>query len=460
MRPKTLALLTLVVAALAAFIYFHERRLPSSEERRERAGRLVTLEANEVTALELEWQGARTRFERPAGQPASAWRLVEPLAARADGVAVERLLGDLARLAVSRTLEGTERSEVGLEPPRGRIAWEGEGGAGAIEVGGQVPASRNVVVAATGRTGLLVVPGHFVAELERPAGDWRTREVVAVGREAIERITLLPAGGEAVVLARRSDGFAVEAPFADAADRDRVESLLGDLVSLRVGRFVDPPVPESIERTLAASAGAIELGLAAGEPVLRLDLGGEVTPGGDRVLRAGETVFEARTALASALARTPAEWRSTSWTSFESYRVERIRIEDREGALELTRSGADWQRDGVPIAYPEVGDLLYALTSARAERVVPLVVGAPVAAPTLTVTLLDGDGAEQILTLHPGGLDGVPARRSGREAELLLPGRMADEISARIAALRAARALGAEVTETRPAETAAGEPEE
>lgn len=56
MRPKTLALLTLIVAALAAFIYFHERRLPSSEERRERAGRLVTLEANEVTALELEWQ--------------------------------------------------------------------------------------------------------------------------------------------------------------------------------------------------------------------------------------------------------------------------------------------------------------------------------------------------------------------------------------------------------------------
>ena len=44
MKPRTVVLLALVVAALGAFIWFVERDLPSSEERAERSRKVLPVE--------------------------------------------------------------------------------------------------------------------------------------------------------------------------------------------------------------------------------------------------------------------------------------------------------------------------------------------------------------------------------------------------------------------------------
>lgn len=458
MKPRTLAILALLVGGLAAFIALYERELPGTEERKQRAGRVLPFEAGDLVALDVDWQGRTLRLERsepPAaatGEAAAAlpppaeWRIVEPIAARADRAAVERLAGDLARLEVSRALEGTERKDVGLEPPRGKVSWKTKSGQGTLEIGGQVPASQNVVVASSSRDGLAVVPGWFVSDLDKAPGDWRAREALDVTREAIERIRLQPAGAAPVELVRGADGFAVAAPFADRADRDRVDPLISDLVALRAEKFLDPPLAPEAAAGFAAPAGRIELGVAGRAAPVAVEIGAEVAPGGNRYVRIGEQVFEAKTPLAEALMRPAEEWRGRAWASFESFRIEKLKVADAQGAFELVRDGADWKRDGTKISYPEVGDLLYALTSAKADRVVPPPAAAayPAASPTLTVTLTDGDGREEVLTLQAGGPDGVPARVSGRDVVLLLPGRAADEVTGKIAAVRAAKAVGGE----------------
>jgi len=455
-KPKTLALLALLVGGFAAFIFLYERELPGTDERRQRAGRLLPVEADQITSLEIEWQGSTVRFEReaaaaaatestPAAPPpaAPAWKIVAPLAARADRAAVDRLAGDLTRLEVARSLADAQRAEVGLAPPRGKLTWKTADGEGWIEIGGAVPASQNVVVAAADRADLAVVPGWFVAELGKPAGDWRAREALGLSREAVRTLRLAPAGGPVLELARQGTGFAVTAPYTDAADRDRADPLLSDLIALRVERFLDPPLAAEAEAALAAPVGRIEIGVEGGGAPLTVEIGGELAAGGGRYLRVGGQAFEAKTTLAEALARDPEEWRSRGWTSFESFRVERLKISDRSGELDLARAGADWTRDGVKIPYPEVGDLLYALTSARAEQVLPpsAAMAYPPGSPTLTVTLADADGREEVLTLHAAVAEGVPARVSGRDVVLLLPGRVADEVEGKIAAIRAVKPL-------------------
>ena len=457
MKPRTLAVLALLVGGLAAFIGFYERELPGSETRKQRAGRALPFEADQLVALDIDWQGRSLRLERtdtPAAQdegdaapapatPPAEWRLVAPFAARADRAAVERLAGDLARLEVTRTLSGAERKDVGLEPPRGKLVWRTKQGEGTLEIGGQVPASQNVVVAASTRDGLAVVPGWFVADLDKPAGDWRAREALDVAREAIERLRVVPAGAPAIELVRGATGFALAAPFADMADRDRVDPLISDLTALRIEKFLDPPLAPEAAAGLAALVGRIEIGVAGRAQPQAIEVGGEVAPGGNRYLRLGEQAFEAKTALAEALQRPAAEWRSRNWASFESFRIERLRVEDGQGKVELVRDGADWKRDGARIPYPEVGDLLYALTSARAERVIPASEAAayPAASPALTLTLVDGDGHEELLTLGAPRPEGVPARVAGRDVVLLLPGRAADEVTGKIAAIRAVQPL-------------------
>jgi hypothetical protein len=187
-KPRTVAILAAVVAALAAFVLFFERELPSTDDRRERAGKALALEPEEVTALTLEWEGREVRFERaPKGEGEAppvvrGWRLAAPITGRADGARLDQLLSALAALEVERELEGTSRADVGLEPPRGQVRWTAGATEGALEVGGEVPASSNVVIAVAGRPEPVVVARAFAADLGRAAADWRARHYTAAAR--------------------------------------------------------------------------------------------------------------------------------------------------------------------------------------------------------------------------------------------------------------------------------------
>lgn len=60
MKPRSLIVLALVVAGLAAFIAFYERELPSSDERRERQDQVLDVDAAEVDAVILRRPGEKT----------------------------------------------------------------------------------------------------------------------------------------------------------------------------------------------------------------------------------------------------------------------------------------------------------------------------------------------------------------------------------------------------------------
>lgn len=463
MRPKTLLVLAVVVGALLALIYFAEDKVASTDERAAAAKRLVAAKTEEIVALEIQWQGSRVRFERsataakpaaaklpPAGDPAAPaaaasvagpWRIVEPFAKLADDAAVTRLVGTLTNLEATRDLDGAARGDVGLEPPRGAVVWRTATAEGRLEIGGAVPATHDVVVAASGRSAPAVTGDTFLAELGRPAGEWRSREVVAAGRDRVERISLSAAGSAApTVLVQSGTTLRLERPVVDVVDRDLADRLLTDLTALRMEAFVDPPLPAEAERALAAPAGVLEVAIAGEAAPLRIEIGGETTSG-KRVWRAADQVFESSSALAAAVARPASEWRSRNWTRFENWRIEKARIEDPSGAFELTRSDGEWLRDGKKIPFPPASDLLAALTAAKADRLVEEAAPAvPAATPRLAVTLSDADGNEERLTLlaSPADAAAVPARTGGREVTLLLsPGTVTD-LEVKIAAVRAA----------------------
>ena len=69
MRPKTLLVLAVVVGALLALIYFAEDKVASTDERAAAAKRLVGAKADEIVALEIEWQGSGCVSSAPLPQP-------------------------------------------------------------------------------------------------------------------------------------------------------------------------------------------------------------------------------------------------------------------------------------------------------------------------------------------------------------------------------------------------------
>jgi hypothetical protein len=461
MKPRTLLILGSIVLVLGAFIWFYERKLPSSEERVELGKKVFRLEKDDVTAVAIDSTKGSVRLERVAlakpekprvdkGAPSPAspeWRLVRPLAARADAFAVDRLLEAVASLDKSRTLEGTDPKAVGLDKPRATVRLTTRKGETVLKLGAEVPPGGNLVAGVDGRKETYVVADTILTEADRDPLDWRDRQMVHGDREDVERITLTGAPGGPVVLVRQPQGFRIEKPVSDRADRELTEGLLADLTGLTAERFV-PAGKTAADLGLSTPRESVEVAFK-GLPPLRIELGAPVTgaaaPEGQTTgeltyARIGDALFEARTRLAEAARRAPAAWQAAQLSAFEVYQIESATVQDGSTTLQLTREGTDWKRGGTVISFLPVSDLLSALTTAKAARLLTPAEAQSLngAKPLLTFTLHTKEG-DETLTLYPEQKDGAPARASGRDTVLLLPAATLKQIQAKLQDVKTAK---------------------
>ena len=292
MKPRTLAIVAALALGLAAFIAFYERDLPSSDERRQGAKRVLTLDKKQIDELIIERRAPsaenihlrRTAATKAAGQAAGPdnqataaddpdantfsltptgqpiWRLEKPLQALADGWAIDRLLDSLIGLDTQRRLEDPDRSGLGLDAPRIVVTLRGSFGERVLDVGSALPVGNAMAVAVRGEDSAAIVSDAVFAELGKPAGDWRSREVFVGDRETVRSIDL-GRGAERVSIVRDGEGYRVAAPFTDRADRDKVNALISELASLRAQSFVEP-VSAEVESGFA-NAPWIEVASAA-----------------------------------------------------------------------------------------------------------------------------------------------------------------------------------------------------
>lgn len=491
MKPRTLGVLAAVVVVLGLFVWLIERDLPSSEERAERGKLVLPVERDEIVGLRLEWpdrpqaivverEVADEEDGDAAGFAAAAnWRLVEPLAARADSAEVASLITSLVDLEKQRRIEEPDREGLGLASPRALVTLRFAGGEERVlTVGAEVPSSDSMVVAVDGDEAAYLAPSALFAQLDSDPDAWRDRSLFVGERAEIAGVRLAGPGGE-VRLAEREGDFWVEPPAGgsaddggwsapDRADTDSVDGLLAALTGLQASRFLDPATADPEALGLAEPAGTIEVTFGA-KPALEeaegpaegpagsatepfvIELGAPTAPGSlSRTLRAGDQLAETSTDLAQWLERRPESWRSRSLSRFESWGIDGLTLVDGAGELVLERSGADWLRDGDKIAYPPVGDLLSGLADTEVEGFAgPFAATEPPAELELT---LSGDDAEpETLTVYPARSDGrVPVAVSGRPGLLLVDAATIDDLAVEIAAVREAEPLPEEDDELPP----------
>ena len=480
MRPRTLLVLFLVVVALGAFVWFYERKLPGSDERAKQEKKLFDWTKDDVTAVAIQSGGGRSgqdvaleRVSPPRPKKAAAaaantetlgveappaeWRMTRPMRAAADGLAVSGLVESLAGLTKERTLEHPDKKALGLDHPQATVRLRTGKGETVLAFGAKVPTSGEVMLAVSGDPDAYAVPDTVLQTLERDPGEWRDKQIFHGDREAIDRISLSGLGG-GVVLARHADGFWIESPAAerDRADRDLVETLLADLTGLRADRFVDlkPGGPTLQSMGLVPPKGAVEAALRGAAQPFRVELGGAASappastepgappPAPSIYARAGDTVFETgQSGLSTAAGRSAADWRSKALSSLQVYQVDSAKVTDAAGTLNLARSGTDWKRGTTTISYTPVSDLLFAVTGAKATRLLSAdeaaKLGAQLAKPVLSIAMKAQGGAETV-TLYPATAAGIPARTSGRDAVLLLPSDQLANLQKQVAAVRSA----------------------
>jgi Domain of unknown function (DUF4340) len=479
MKPRTLLVLSALVVVLGAFIWFYERKLPSSDERAEIAKKVVPVKKDDVREVTLETGSGKTVLERvedkdqkdkkdqrdkdkkdamglaDAGGPtAGSWKLTQPMQARADAFAVDGLLDALTGLQKSRTLDKVDRAAVGLDKPRATVRLKSPAGETVLRLGAEVPTGGELI--ASVGDDVYVVPDTILTQVDREPGSWRDRQLFRAGRDAISRIILTGPPGGPVALVQKGNVFQMERPFADRADREATDDLYADLSGLTAEKFIDDKSLTPAAMGLQPPRAAVDVAFLKGEPV-RIEIGGPVDAAGSSppsspgqppaavYARMGSQVFEARTRLAATAVRPPADWRARGLSALEVYQIEGATVRDDKGSFRLTRAGTDWKRGDQTISYVPVSDFLFAVTGAKADRLLTAAesaaLGAALAKPALTVDLEPKEGSKETLTLYPSVAAGTPARASGRDAVLLLPADKLQEIQGKLADVRNAKPL-------------------
>ena len=233
-----------------------------------------------------------------------------------------------------------------------------------------------------------------------------------------------------------------------------MSSLTSALTGLKAERFIDEPLLTSEGMGLEPARGVVEAVLAGEETPFRLELGDMVEDGGKVFYgRADGQLFEVETELATAIARSAADWRSTSWTATQVFKIEGARFEDAGGTVAVSRDGADWTRDEERVGYSTVSDVLYAITETKGERVeepdAAKALGHGLEQPALSIHLATQDGEEE-LAIFPA-VDGLAAATSsGRDAVLLVAEDRSNEILQKLEALRTAEPLPEDEEEDAP----------
>lgn len=246
MSSRKLLVLTGFVVALFAFIFFFERKLPTTAERGEKGELHWDLPEDRVESIRLVRAGDTVELAKTG----DAWKLVRPEAYPADSFAASDLATSLADLkrpsGESGAAEG-KPEDYGLAKPSASatFVWTDPDEPGAkksrtVELGIDIPGTELTAAKVAGRPGILFVPSSVGASIRKSADEFKSKEVFGGGALDVTRLEVVRGRG-GLVFGKKNGAWWIEQPIADLADRDAAERLTGDLATLRVTEFVAPP---------------------------------------------------------------------------------------------------------------------------------------------------------------------------------------------------------------------------
>ncbi len=268
MRPRTTAILALLFAALAGYLYFVElpRRSDDGTD-----GAALDFDEATVSSIELEHPGRKVVLQRKDGD----WTMVEPVQAPADRRSVENLLSAVEECEIKRTFTAVDDlAKYGLDVPSATIRLRaGDDEIGTIEVGKKTPVGGSAYILRSGDDSVHLTDATFLDRIDQKAADLRDKTILAFDKKSVRTLEVRANRGT-VKLERDDDVWSIVAPREYGADASQVASLLSTLESLRATEFVEEEATDLARYGLAAPRGAIVLGLEEGDP-LELRIGSE-----------------------------------------------------------------------------------------------------------------------------------------------------------------------------------------
>lgn len=232
MRFRTTLILAAIFAGLLAYVFLVEepRRVEESKKKT-----LLTVQSDDVTGVTLKFADREIVLQKVDG----SWRMVAPVEAPADSVAVTNLVNAAVQAEVTKDLgdAGGKLAQYGLDAPLVTVTLKaGDKTLPAVLVGKTTPIGAGAYAKLAYMPNVVLTSGALRAGMDKQVKDLRDKTILTFGDPELRQVELQGEGKD-IVLTQEDGNWRIEKPRAMAADAATVRSFLSSLRSLRAVDF-------------------------------------------------------------------------------------------------------------------------------------------------------------------------------------------------------------------------------
>lgn len=342
---STTWILLAAVLVAGAYIGLVEQKAGSLEQRRQNARRAVRFDPARITSVRLVTDTMQAMLEREG----NVWHLSAPVAARADGGEVRRILEALETLEQADIITGREQSQQGLSPadfgldhPRLRITLGDGSRVWSLWAGKETPLRTHLFLQLEGMRNVFIVSTNLLSALPASMNALRDRRLFLGLPSNVARVDIKRPDGLLQLARLDGGGWRIQKPVGGRAAYAAVQELLDAIFAARAATFETDSAAASALYGLDEPAAQVTLvgGKPHVEQTLRIGRAVDGQPGRYYAMRAGsESIVTLEGPAVQALARPAEELRDRRVMALPAYEVGHIKIEEGERGIVLQREG-------------------------------------------------------------------------------------------------------------------------
>jgi uncharacterized protein DUF4340 len=413
MKIRQLLAATIVLAALAATLYWSNHRKTASDSviasSSSSNAKVISLNQNDIAKLEVKKKGGDDVVLNRVGP--SNWKIVSPKPFIADQDPVSTILYDLAPMDGATVIEdkATDLKQYGLAEPEVQVSATGKDGkTQTILVGDETPTGDSAYVMLSGDSKVFSVPKNTRANLDKGLNDLRDKRLVPVDFDKLTNVEI--SGAKLHLTFSSQDGqWAVHNPSNFRGDTSKMETVIEKMRTATA----DLSTPDA-ELKKAASL------FASGSPVATVKAT-DASGTQELQVRKSKDDYYAKTTAMDGVLKVSKDLGDSINKGLEDFREKRVfdfaesdpeKVELHEGskAYFLTRSGEDWWSDGKKMDAISVSEFLRSIRTLTAAKFASSGFSSPLL--TMTVTSKDGKRVEKV-EIAKSGTDYLAKREDG-----------------------------------------------
>jgi Domain of unknown function (DUF4340) len=261
MKLKTTLILLVITAAVFAYMFFYERKAPTTEEAKRQAQNVINFSREKIDGIVIQNGDDKIDLRRRDKK----WRLETPIKDQADSSLIENLLLDLESWQKDASIPAKELeadksklNEYGLSKPKLRLKLRGEDAPPEILFGKDAALEGKMYVRLENSKETFLAAQSIKKEIEKKAAEFRDRKLTDLITAQVSRVVLKTPTGE-MELQKKGDHWEIVKPLRARGDDQKIADLIAQITTARIQQFVADDRGDLHPYGLAEPRGSITL---------------------------------------------------------------------------------------------------------------------------------------------------------------------------------------------------------